>query len=95
MTIDPNTGAISWTPTQTDTPGVYTIQVAVTDNGTPALSVTNSFTVTLTGGNNPPSVFVPADQTLDELTALNVSASATDPDAAIVSHSRSVRIPPV
>lgn len=81
MTIDPNTGAISWTPTQTDPPGVYTIQVAVTDNGTPVLSVTNSFTVTLTGGNNPPSVFVPADQTIDELTALNVSATASDPDA--------------
>jgi autotransporter-associated beta strand protein len=81
MTIDPNTGAISWTPAQTDPPGVYTIQVAVTDDGTPPLSVTNSFTVTITGGNNPPSVFVPADQTIDELTSLNVSATATDPDA--------------
>jgi hypothetical protein len=80
MTIDPNTGAISWTPTGADGPAVYTIAVAVTDDGTPSLSVTNTFTVTVNAANNPPSVFVPADQTIDELTALNVSASATDPD---------------
>jgi autotransporter-associated beta strand protein len=80
MTIDPNTGAISWTPTEADGPAVYTIAVAVTDNGSPSLSVTNTFTVTVNAGNNPPSVFAPADQTIDELTALNVSASATDPD---------------
>ena len=29
MTINPTTGAISWTPAETDGPGVYTIQVAV------------------------------------------------------------------
>jgi hypothetical protein len=80
MTIDPNTGAISWTPTEADGPAVYTIAVAVTDNGTPSLSVTNTFTVTVNEVNSPPSLFVPADQTIDELTALNVSASATDPD---------------
>jgi autotransporter-associated beta strand protein len=80
MTIDPNTGAISWTPTEADGPAVYTIAVAVTDNGTPSLSVTNTFTVTVNEVNNAPSVFAPADQTIDELTALNVSASATDPD---------------
>jgi hypothetical protein len=80
MTIDPNSGAISWTPTESDGPAVYTIAVAVTDNGSPSLSVTNRFTVTVNAGNNPPSVFVPANQTIDELTALNVSASATDPD---------------
>jgi autotransporter-associated beta strand protein len=80
MAIDPNTGAISWTPTESDGPAVYTIAVAVTDNGTPSLSVTNTFTVTVGEVNSAPSLFAPADQTIDELTALNVSASATDPD---------------
>jgi autotransporter-associated beta strand protein len=80
MTIDPNTGAISWTPTESDGSAVYTVAVAVTDNGTPSLSVTNTFTVTVNEVNGAPSLFAPADQTIDELTALNVSASATDPD---------------
>jgi autotransporter-associated beta strand protein len=80
MTIDANTGAISWTPTESDGPAVYTVAVAVTDNGTPSLSVTNTFTVTVNEVNGAPSLFAPADQTIDELTALNVSASATDPD---------------
>jgi len=82
MTIDPSTGAISWTPTEADGPAVYTIKIAVTDDGTPALSVTNSFSVTVNGMNHAPSLFVPADQTIDELTALNVSASAIDPDVS-------------
>jgi hypothetical protein len=80
MSIDPNTGAISWTPAEADGPATYTISVAVTDDGSPPLSVTNSFTVTVNEVNNPPSLFVPVDQTIDELTTLNVSASATDPD---------------
>jgi autotransporter-associated beta strand protein len=80
MTIDSNTGAISWTPAEADAPGVYAVSVAVTDNGTPSLSVTNTFTVTVNEVNSAPSVFVPADQTIDELTALNVSANATDSD---------------
>src|SRR5262249_8509891 len=80
MTIDPLTGAIAWTPTEADAPGVYTIDVAVTDDGTPPLSVTNSFAVTVNHGNTPPSLIVPANQTINELSALNVSASATDSD---------------
>jgi len=83
MTIDPNTGAISWTPTESDGPAVYTVAVAVTDNGTPSLSVTNTFTVTVNEVNSAPSLFAPADQTIDELTALNASASATDPDIPV------------
>jgi len=80
MTINPTTGAINWTPGEADGGTVYTIDVAVTDNGTPPLSVTNSFTVTVNEVNSAPSLFVPADQTINESTALTVSATATDPD---------------
>jgi hypothetical protein len=80
MTIDANTGAISWTPTEGDGPGVYTVSVAVTDDGTPSLSVTNSFTVTVNEVNSAPVLTVPAGQTINELVTLNVSASATDSD---------------
>lgn len=52
--IDPETGAFSWTPSEAQGPGNYTISVRVTDNGTPALSSTNSFVVEVTEPNNPP-----------------------------------------
>ena len=35
-------GAIAWTPTEAQGPGVYPVQVKVTDNGSPPLSVTNA-----------------------------------------------------
>jgi hypothetical protein len=80
MTIDPQSGAISWTPNESQGPSVNTIIVVVTDNGSPPLSATNSFTVTVNEVNSPPSLTVPANQTIDEMTTLSVSAFATDPD---------------
>ncbi|WP_229310725.1 malectin domain-containing carbohydrate-binding protein, partial [Larkinella arboricola] len=43
-TINPNTGAFSWTPTTT---GIFSLTVKVTDNGTPALSSQEVVTVTV------------------------------------------------
>jgi Putative Ig domain len=94
MTIDPNTGAISWTPTEADGPAVYTIAVAVTDDGSPSLSVTNSFTVTVNEVNTAPLLTVPADQTINELATLNVSASATDSDLPANTLTFSLLAPP-
>jgi len=45
-TISTN-GIISWTPTQAQAPSTNSIMTIVTDSGTPALSATNSFTVTV------------------------------------------------
>ena len=67
-TIQPTTGAFSWTPTTGQT-GVHTVTVRVTDNGVPAASATTSFTVTVNGGNLP-------DLTL---TALTTTATAVRP----------------
>jgi hypothetical protein len=80
MSIDPATGAITWTPGEDQGPSINLITVVVTDNGAPPLSATNSFTVTVNEVNSAPSLTVPANQTINELTTLNVSASATDPD---------------
>src|SRR5205823_7058919 len=80
MTINPATGAISWTPTEAQGPSTNIVSVSVTDNGVPALSVTNTFTVTVNEVNLAPVLTVPADQTMAEQTTLNVSASATDAD---------------
>jgi hypothetical protein len=50
-TIDASSGAISWTPSQ-DQLGSNPFTVVVTDNGSPALSATNTFTITVTGNES-------------------------------------------
>src|SRR5437588_479357 len=80
MTINPGSGAITWTPSEAQGPSTNVVSVSVTDNGVPALSATNSFTVTVTEVNLAPVLSVPADQTIDEQDGLSVSASATDAD---------------
>src|SRR5207249_3998627 len=67
-------------PTEAQGPSTNAVSVSVTDNGVPALSVTNTFTVTVNEVNLAPVLTVPADQTINEQTTLNVSASATDAD---------------
>jgi len=79
-TIDPTTGRITWTPSETQGPGGYEFQVRVTDNGTPALSDTESFTVTVGELNRVPALAPIADLTIDEQTLLTFTATATDPD---------------
>src|SRR5436189_5054822 len=85
MAIKPATGAISWTPTEAQGPSTNIVSVSVTDNGVPALSVTNTFTVTVNEVNLAPVLTVPADQTMAEQTTLNVSASAIDEDGRATS----------
>jgi len=46
-TIDANTGVFSWTPTTGQGPGSYPITVRVTNAGSPSLSDTESFVVTV------------------------------------------------
>jgi len=64
MTIVSGTGAINWTPTEPQGPSTNVITVVVTDNGTPALSATNSFTVTVNEANTAPSLPAIADRTI-------------------------------
>jgi hypothetical protein len=80
MAIDPGSGAITWAPDESQGPSINTITVVVTDDGSPSLSATNSFVVTVNEVNTAPLLSVPSDQTIDELTTLSVSASATDSD---------------
>jgi Putative Ig domain/Bacterial Ig domain len=95
MTIVPGTGAISWTPHESQGPSVNTITVVVTDNGSPPLSATNGFIVTVNEVNNAPILTVPPNQTIDELTTLSVSASATDPDLPANTLTFSLLAPPI
>jgi hypothetical protein len=83
--IDANTGVFTWTPSEAQGPGTYNISVRVVDNGTPALSATNKFTVTVQEINLPPALIVPSDQTIPELSTLTVTNKATDPDLPVQS----------
>jgi len=73
-------GTITWTPTEAQGPGPFAITTQVTDNGTPPLSTTNSFTVTVNEVNLAPSLAAQANHTMDELTLLTVPNPGTDPD---------------
>src|SRR5205823_5628640 len=78
--LDANTGVLSWTPTEAQGPSTNLITVRVTDNGAPPLSATNSFTVVVREVNSAPVLTVPADQTINELSALVVTNTASDAD---------------
>jgi len=43
--IDPDSGAFTWTPDETNPPGTYTFKVRVTDDGVPALSRSKTVSV--------------------------------------------------
>src|SRR6185503_12991449 len=63
MSLDANSGVLSWTPTEAQSPSTNLITVKVSDNGLPALSHTNSFTVIVSEVNRAPVLTVPSDQT--------------------------------
>jgi len=79
--IDLLSGQFSWTPSEAQGPGVYDITVRVTDNGTPNLSDTETFTVIVSEVNNAPTLGPIGNRTVSESNTLVVTVSATDPDA--------------
>jgi hypothetical protein len=80
MTINPGSGQINWTPTEAQGPGVYNVTVRVTDNGSPVLSHTNSFTVTVNEVNLAPVLAVVPNATIHAGTTYRHTLSATDAD---------------
>ncbi len=78
MTLNTNTGVITWTPTQTQSPSTNTVVVSVTNNGTPPLSTTNSFTVIVKEVNVAPTLPVISQQTVNDLARLTVTDTATE-----------------
>ncbi len=81
MTITPqstNAAVISWTPPQTSSPSTNTVSVVVTDNGSPGLSATNTFLVMVREVNVAPALPNIATQTVNELTLLLVTNTASE-----------------
>lgn len=80
MTIDPQTGAIAWTPAEAQGPSTNIVTIQVQDNGAPPLTSTTNFTVIVNEANTAPVLPNQASRTIDELTALTVNNQATDSD---------------
>ena len=73
-------GIITWTPSEAQGPGTYSVTTVVSDSASPALSATNTFLVMVNEVNSAPGLTVPADQTIDELAAWTANATASDSD---------------
>src|SRR5207237_311623 len=73
-------GVITWTPSEAQGPSVNTFTTRVVDNGSPALSATNSFIVTVNEVNTAPVLTAQVNHTIAALTTLLVTNTATDSD---------------
>jgi len=73
-------GDFTWTPSEAQGPGIYTFDVVVTDDGAPTLSDSETITVTVDEVNVAPVLDEIGNQTIDELSLLNFTATATDAD---------------
>ncbi len=80
LTVTTN-GAIAWTPTEAQGPGSYSVSIRVYDNGSPNLSVTNSFNLTVAEVNSAPVLTLPPNQTINELALWTANATAVDTDS--------------
>ncbi|TDU34167.1 PKD domain-containing protein, partial [Gelidibacter sediminis] len=90
LTIDASTGLISGTvATGSATNSPYTVEVTVTDDGTPSESTKVTFTWTITAAavNGAPVVTNPGAQTSIEGEAITLQISATDPESDALSYS--------
>ncbi len=79
-TINATSGIFLWQPIETDGPGSFPITVRVTDNGTPPMSASELITVTVNEVNVAPVLGAIGNKTVNELSALTFTATATDAD---------------
>lgn len=75
-----SSGIFTWTPGESQGPGTYNVLVRVIDSGSPALSATNSFVVTVNESNRPPVLDAISDQAVIEGGSVNFTSTASDPD---------------
>ncbi len=73
-----SSGIITWSPAQTQSPSTNTFTTVVSDNGSPALFATNSFSVVVTEVNLAPTLGTILPQTISEFSTLTVTNAATE-----------------
>lgn len=74
------TRVFTWTPSETQGPGDYTLVFTATDDGKPSRSDNTQVAVHVDEVNQAPALIVPASSTVDEETSLTFSATGSDPD---------------
>jgi hypothetical protein len=82
--INVQTGLFTWTPSEEQGPGTYSITFRATDNASPACTDSEVVQVTVNevNGENQCPVLTPiGDKTVNEGIMLTFTATATDPDA--------------
>ncbi len=75
--IDPNSGVFTWTPTEAQGPGIYTFDVCVNDG---TLSICETIDVTVADINSAPELDPIGNKSIDELSELTFTATASDSD---------------
>lgn len=78
--LNPASGVFSWTPTEAQGPGSYTISVQVNDSSIPSSVAITTFVVSVTEANTPPTLAAVADQTVAEGNTLSVKLIGNDLD---------------
>ena len=73
-------GIITWATTEADGPGTNIFKTKVTDNGSPKISATNSFTVIVNEVNVAPVVGTLTNRTVNPGQTISFTATATDAD---------------
>lgn len=79
-TINTTTGVFDWTPDEAQGPSTNLMAVVVTDDGSPSLSSTQTFTVFVLESNSPPVLAAISDRTVYAGTTLFITNTVTDAD---------------
>jgi len=80
MAINANTGQFTWTPTEQQGPGLFSVTITVADNGSPTASDSETFSIQVSEQNVAPVLAPIGNQTVAEGQPLTVNVSATDSD---------------
>ena len=80
MSLDPETGAFSWMPTEEQGPGEFMVTFTATDDGNPAASVDTTISIFVLEVNSAPELTVISNVTTRPDTVLSFTAMATDAD---------------
>lgn len=78
--INPTNGLFTWTPSEAQGPGNYSIVIRVTDNGDPPASDAKTLSVAVSEVNLPPVLDFPTPRGVHADSPLTFTAAVTDPD---------------
>jgi hypothetical protein len=78
--INASSGAFTWTPTESQGPGVYSVTVRVTDSGSPVLSDSETISITVSETNAAPTLDPIGNKAVAEGSLVTFTATANDGD---------------